>query len=83
MAQTEKSRPEPIVFDLNAAVTAAIGACGGDLVATVRSLVVANQFLLAQNEALSAELEEAWQLISPGFSRQKRTRRMRTGDPEE
>jgi hypothetical protein len=34
------------------AVADAIGACDGDLIATIRSLVVANNFLLAQNQAL-------------------------------
>jgi hypothetical protein len=42
-------------------------------------LVVANHFLLAQNQALSAELEYAWGLVSPGFSRSERTRRRSTG----
>ena len=57
-------------------------ACGGDLLATVRSLVVANNFLLAQNQALSAELDYAWRWISPGYTRSTNKRRMRTGDPD-
>jgi hypothetical protein len=72
----------PTSFDLNSAVNEAIGACNGDLIATIRSLVVANNFLLAQNEALSAELESAWKHVSPGFSRRKLTRRMKSGEPD-
>jgi len=54
MAQPGKSEIQgDVAFDLNTAVNDAIGACGGDLLATVRSLVVANNFLLAQNHALS------------------------------
>ncbi len=66
--------------ELEAAVNDAVAACGGDLRATVRALVVANNFLAAQIDALSAELEYAWQQVSPGFSRKRRTRRMKTGD---
>jgi hypothetical protein len=73
---------EPVVFDLNAAVTDAIGACDGDLLTTIRSLVVTNNFLLAQNEALSAELDYAWHWISPGYTRSTNRRRMKTGDAE-
>ena len=43
-----------------------------DLRATVRSLIIANDYL-------TRELEYAWQLVSPGFSRQTRTRRKSTG----
>jgi hypothetical protein len=82
MSPAENPKQETAAFDLIAAVTDAIGACNGDLLATIRSLVVANNFLLAQNEALSAELESAWKHVSPGFSRQKRTRRMKSGDPD-
>ena len=83
MTQSRKAEPEiGIAFDLNAAVTDVIGACGGDLLATVRSLVVANNFLIAQNAALTAELEHAWQWISPGYTRSKNKRRMKSGDPE-
>jgi hypothetical protein len=45
----------------------------------VRSLVVANNFLMARNAALAAELEHARGLVSPEFSRNKRTRRRSTG----
>jgi hypothetical protein len=58
-----------VAFDLNSAVTDAIGACDGDFLAAIRSLVVANNFLLAQNEALSAELDYAWRWIAPGYTR--------------
>ncbi len=48
------------------AVDQAIAACDGDLRAAVRSLVIANDYL-------TRELEYAWQLVSLGFWRQKRT----------
>jgi len=81
MAQPEKSELG-IAFDLNQATTDAIAACGGDLLATVRSLVIANNFLLAQNQALSAELDYAWRWISPGYTRSTNRVRRRTGDPD-
>jgi hypothetical protein len=59
-------------FDLEVAIEQAIAACDGDLLAAVRSLIVANNYL-------TQELEYAWQLVSPGYSRQKRTRRKSTG----
>ena len=58
--------------ELETAVDQAIAACDGDLRATVRSLVIANDYL-------TRELEYAWQLVSPGFSRRARTRRRSTG----
>jgi len=60
---------------------AAIAACDGDLRTAVRVLLVANNFLTAQNDALSAELEFAWQQVSPGFSRGTLKRRMKSGEP--
>ena len=81
MGQSEKSELG-IAFDLNQSTTDVIAACGGDLLATVRSLVVANNFLLAQNQALSTELDYAWRWISPGYTRSTNKRRMRTGDPD-
>jgi hypothetical protein len=53
---------------LESAVDQAIAACDGDLRATVRSLVIANSYL-------NQEFEYAWQQVSPGYSRQKRTER--------
>ena len=82
MAQPEHEPQHGVGFDLNAAVTDAIGACNGDLLATIRSLVVANNFLLVQNEALSAELDYAWKWVSPGYTRSTQRRRMKSGDPE-
>ena len=69
--EAEKHEPE---FYLEAATDQAIAACGGDLRATVQALIVANNFL-------TKELEFAWQQISPGYSRGKRTRRRSTGGP--
>jgi hypothetical protein len=83
MPQAEKSDPAMgVAFDLNSAVTDAIGACGGDLLATVRALVVANNFLLAQNQALSQELDWAWHWVSPGYTRSTHRRRMKSGEPD-
>lgn len=66
---------------LEVAVTHAIAACDGDLRAAIRALIVANNFMTEENASLRAELELTWQQVSPGFSRGKRTRRMRTADP--
>jgi hypothetical protein len=83
MAQADRSGPDRgTAFDLNSAVMEAIDACGGDLMATIRALVVANKFLLAQNEGLTAELDTAWKWISPGYTRSTNRRRMNTGGPE-
>jgi len=83
MTQPEKfDQDGGVAFDLNAAVNDAIGACDGDLLATIRSLVVANNYLLAQNQALSTELDYAGRWISPGYTRSTNKRRMRTGDPD-
>ena len=81
MAQPEKSEIQGgVVFDLNAAVNDAIGACGGDLLATVRSLVVADNFLLAQHQALGAELTmRAADIARLHVVANKR--RTKTGDP--
>ena len=58
--------------ELETAVDQAIAACDGDPRAAVLSLIIANNYL-------TRELEYAWQLVSPGFSRQKGTRRKSTG----
>jgi hypothetical protein len=47
---------------LEAAVDQAIAACGGDMRATIRALIVATEFLESQNRELSAS-------ISPGYLR--------------
>ena len=67
----EAERREPFP-QLETAVDQAIAACDGDLRATMRSLVIANDYLIR-------ELEYAWHLVSPGYSRQKGTRRRSTG----
>ena len=83
MAQLEKSDLDlGAAFDLNGAVNDAISACGGDLIATIRALVVANKFLIAQNASLGAELDHAWKWISPGYTRSTNRRRMKTGEPD-
>jgi hypothetical protein len=68
--------------ELEAAVNDAIAACDGDLRATVRALVVANNFLTEHNDTLCRELDYAWRWISPGFTRSTNRRRMKTGDRE-
>jgi len=68
----EEQKNKETEFDLEAATAQAIDACDGDLRAAVRSLVVANNYL-------TQELEYVWHLVSPGYSRQKRTRRRSTG----
>jgi hypothetical protein len=64
------------------AVEQAIAACEGDLHATIRALIVANNFLSEQNTVLTQELDFAWRWISPGFTRSKLKRRMSSGEPE-
>ncbi len=59
MQSKPHEREVGVAFDLDRAVPDAIGACEGDLLATVRPLVVANEFLLEQNRVLSAELDYA------------------------
>lgn len=59
-------------FDLEAAVDQAIEACGGDAREAVKSLIVTSNYL-------TQELEQAWQLVSPGFSRGQRKRQRSTG----
>ena len=68
--------------DLEAAVNVAIAACDGDLRATVRALIVANDLLLQDNAALTAELDHTWRWISPGYTRSTNRRRMKSGDPD-
>jgi hypothetical protein len=83
MARTEKSEQElGIAFDLNAATRDAIGACGGNLMATIQSLVVANNYLLAENARLAEELDAAWRWISPGYARSTGRRNMKSGDQD-
>jgi hypothetical protein len=57
---------------LETAVDQAIAACDGDPRAAVLSLIIANNYL-------TQELEYAWHQVSPGYSRQKGTRRKSTG----
>lgn len=68
--------------DVDAAVTEAVAACNGDLRATVRALVVANNFLIEHNATLVKELDYAWRWISPGFTRSTLGRRMKSGAPD-
>ena len=77
------ARPDQMPRDeLELAVEQAIAACNGDVRATIRALVVANSFLTEQNTALSVELDYAWRWISPGYTRSRNRRRMKTGEPD-
>jgi hypothetical protein len=58
-------RPQPLSeedADLEAAVEQAIAACGGDLRATVRALIVANNFL-------ECEVSELMKAVSHAYAR--------------
>lgn len=79
--QTQDAAHERQAAALEAAVAHAIAACDEDLAATIRALVVANNFLSEQNAALARELDYAWRWTSPGFTRSTRKRRMKSGDP--
>ena len=67
--EAQKALPES---DLEAAAGQAIKACQGDARVALEALIISNNCVIQ-------ELEYAWQQVSPGFSRQKRTRRKSTG----
>ena len=54
---------------LEAAVDQAIAACGGDLRATIRALVVASDFLKWQVEDLRRQVEDLKKAVSRAFVR--------------
>jgi hypothetical protein len=61
--EAEKAEQEPKdTFDLEAAAAEAIAACGGDPVAAVKSLIVANEFLMSEVERFKV-------MVSTGYSR--------------
>jgi hypothetical protein len=68
----EEQKDNEPEFDLEAATARVVEACDGDLRAAIRSLILANNHL-------TQELEYVWYLVSPGYSRQKWTRRRSTG----
>ena len=77
--------PEPKAVrgdDIEMTVDSAIAACDGDLRATIRALVAANNFLIEHVDALSVELDYAWKWISPGYTRSTNRRRMKSGDTD-
>jgi hypothetical protein len=82
MPAEDKEQADAEALVLETSVNAAIAACDGNLRATVRALVVANNFLTEHNQALSAELDYAWKWISPGYTRSATRRRMKTGEPD-
>lgn len=60
--ETEKRLPESVAVDLDSEVDAAIAACGGDMRATIRALLVANRFL-------EQEVERTTAAVSLGYAR--------------
>jgi hypothetical protein len=82
MAGIDAKQMQDAPHALESAVEQAVAACDGDLHATIRALIVANEFLSEQANVLSQELDYAWRWISPGFTRSKLKRRMTTGEPE-
>jgi hypothetical protein len=68
MPVNPKSQPKPEPDRLEAATDQAIAACGGDVRATVKALIVANEFL----EAQVTELQAA---VSNGYVRLPRDRK--------
>ena len=82
MPAEQRGDSDASAVELEEAVNAAIAACQGDLRATVRALVVANNFLIEREQALVTELDYAWRWISPGYMRGSNKRRMNSGEPE-
>ena len=78
----EQPQTAVVQADLEAATNTAIASCDGDLRATIRALIVANDFLTKRNDALVAELDEVWRWVSPGYTRSTNRRRMKSGDPD-
>jgi len=58
---------------LDAAADQAIAACGGDLRSTIRSLIIANEFLIH-------EVEELMVAVSKGYSRGRHRRSVNSSD---
>ena len=60
---SSSSQPEPAPNDgLEAAVDQAISACGGDMRATIRALIVANEYL-------ETEVSELMKAVSHAYAR--------------
>jgi regulator of replication initiation timing len=57
-SETQPSTPD--ANQLEAAIDQAIAACAGDLRATVRALIVANNYLESENEKLSKAVSHAF-----------------------
>ena len=60
----EAEKHEEPAFDLEAAIDQAIAACDGDMRATVRALVVANNFLAEHNDACHSARQQLMPCIS-------------------
>jgi len=66
---SSESAPDKDNGELETAVDQAIAVCGGDLRATIRALVVANDFLERQVEELRKQIEELKKAVSRAFVR--------------
>jgi hypothetical protein len=64
----EQPTPVDQAAELEAAAAQAIGACGGDMLATVKALIVANAML-------ERELEDVYAKASHGYLRGRRVRK--------
>jgi hypothetical protein len=60
MPQSNAPNPQPDPNRLEAATDQAIAACGGDARDAVKGLIVANEFLEAQVEALKADVSNGY-----------------------
>lgn len=65
MADPAEQQPVDQAAELEAAATQAIEACGGDMMATVKALIVANSLL-------EQELADVYAMASHGFLRGRR-----------
>ena len=61
MSSSSQPNPEPN-DELEAAVEQAISACGGDMLATIRALIVANEYL-------ETEVSELMKAVSHAYAR--------------
>ena len=75
-----RPQPESRGDDLEAAANAAIAACDGNPHAALHALIVPNSFLIEQVDTLTKQLDWAWHLVSPGYTRSTNWRRMKSAD---
>jgi len=75
-----RPQPESRGDDLEAAANAAIAACDGNPHAALHALIVPNSFRIEQVDTLTKQLDWAWHLVSPGYTRSTNWRRMKSAD---